>query len=92
MWALAMAAVELMVSHCQDPRTIHEIARAVGVSEDHLTRVFRETFGRPAAAYYTRLRIAVARRLLRETGEKMDAVAHQVGDSVPRSCHGRSKK
>jgi AraC family transcriptional regulator len=86
-----MAAIEVMVSHCQDPLTIEEIARAVGVSEDHLSRVFRETFGRPAAAYYTRLRIAVACRLLRETVEKMESVAHRWATAVPRSCHGRSK-
>ncbi len=76
-----MAAVDLMVSHCQDPLTIDEIAGKVGVSEDHLTRVFREAFGLPAATYYARLRIAVACRLLRDTDEKIDGVAHQVGYS-----------
>lgn len=70
-----------MVGNCRDPLTIAEIARRVGVSQDHLIRLFREAFGMPAAAYYTRLRIAVACRLLRDTDGKMDDVAQQVGYS-----------
>ncbi|PYN29764.1 MAG: hypothetical protein DME01_29240 [Candidatus Rokuibacteriota bacterium] len=70
-----------MVRYCRDPLTIDEIARTVGVSKDHLIRVFRETFGLTAGAYYIRLRIAVACRLLRDTDEKMDDVALQVGYS-----------
>ncbi|HEX9505145.1 MAG TPA: helix-turn-helix domain-containing protein [Acidimicrobiia bacterium] len=50
------------------------IATRVGVSEDHRLRVFREAFGLPAATYYTRLRIAVACRLLRDADDKMDEV------------------
>jgi DNA-binding response OmpR family regulator/AraC-like DNA-binding protein len=76
-----MASVQLMVNHCRDPLTLDEIAARVGVSEDHLSRLFRHTFGLPAAPYYTRLRIAVACRLLKDTNEKMDDVAHQVGYS-----------
>ena len=76
-----LAAVELMVSHYRDPLTLDEIARGVGVSEDHLIRIFRQAFGLPAATYYVRLRIAVACRLLSDTDEKMDDVAHSVGYS-----------
>jgi CheY-like chemotaxis protein/AraC-like DNA-binding protein len=76
-----LAAVELMVSHYRDPLTLDEIARVVGVSEDHLIRIFRQAFGLPAATYYVRLRIAVACRLLSDTDEKMDDVAHSVGYS-----------
>jgi len=76
-----MAAVDVMVRHCSAPLTIAEIANEVGASDDHLTRVFREVFGLPAGSYYTRLRIAVACRLLQQTGEKMEDVASQVGYS-----------
>jgi CheY-like chemotaxis protein len=76
-----LAAVDLMATHCRDPRTIEEIARRVGLSEDHLIRVFRQAFGLPAATYYVRLRIAVACRLLSDTDETMDAVARRVGYS-----------
>jgi len=74
-----IGAIDLMVSHCRDPLTIETIATRVGVSEDHLSRIFREVFGLPAASYYTRLRIAVACRLLRDTDDKMDDVARRVG-------------
>jgi CheY-like chemotaxis protein/AraC-like DNA-binding protein len=78
---VVIGAVDLMVGHCRDPLTIEAIATRVGVSEDHLSRMFREVFGLPAASYYTRLRIAVAGRLLRDTDDKMDDVARQVGYS-----------
>jgi YesN/AraC family two-component response regulator len=78
---VVLAAVELMVRYCRDPLSLDEIARTVGVSNDHLIRVFREAFGLTAGAYYVRLRIAVACRLLRDTDEKMDDIAQQVGYS-----------
>ena len=76
-----LAAVDLMVGHYRDPLTVDEIAHRVGVSEDHLIRIFRQAFGLPAATYYVRLRIAVACRLLSDTDEKVDDVAHRVGYS-----------
>ena len=76
-----LAAVDLMAGHYRDPLTVDEIARRVGVSEDHLIRSFRQAFGLPAATYYVRLRIAVACRLLSDTDEKMDDVARRVGYS-----------
>ena len=78
---VAVAAIDVIVRSCREPVTIDEIARTVGVSKDHLIRMFRDTFGLTAGAYYTGLRIAVACRLLRDTDEKMDAVALQVGYS-----------
>jgi len=76
-----LAAVDLMVNHCRDPLTVDEIAHRVGLSEDHLIRIFRQAFGWPAATYYVRLRIAVACRLLSDTDETMDNVARRVGYS-----------
>jgi len=76
-----VAAVDVMVSHCEEPLTLGEVASRVGVSEDHLGRLFRGAFGVAAASYYTRMRIAVACRLLKDTDAKMDDVAHRVGYS-----------
>ncbi len=76
-----IGTIDLMVGHCRDPLTLEAIATRMGVSEDHLSRMFREAFGVPAASYYTRLRIAVACRLLRDTDDKMDDVARRVGYS-----------
>jgi CheY-like chemotaxis protein len=78
---VVLAAVELMAHHYRDPLTIDEIAARVGVSDDHLSRLFRQAVGMPAAPYYTRLRIAVACRLLKDTDHKMDDVAVRVGYS-----------
>ena len=76
-----LRAIELMATHYQYPLTVEEIAGQVGVSEDHLIRIFRQAFGLPAATYYVRLRIAVACRLLSDTDDKMENVAHRVGYS-----------
>jgi len=76
-----LRAIELMAAHYQYPLTVDEIAGQVGVSEDHLIRIFRQAFGLPAATYYVRLRIAVACRLLTDTDDKMEDVAHRVGYS-----------
>jgi len=78
---VVVAAIEVMVRHCRDPLTIDEIARTIGVSTDHLIRVFHEAFDLTAGAYYVRLRIAVACRLLSDTNEKMEDIAIQVGYS-----------
>lgn len=63
-----VTAIDVMVRHCDDPLTIDEIAQRVGVSKDHLIRVFRDFFGLTAGAYYVRLRIAVACRLFKRDG------------------------
>lgn len=76
-----IAAIDLMVSHCRNPLTLNEIAARVNISEDHLGRLFRQALCMPAASYYTRLRIAVACRLLKDTDNKIDDVAVCVGYS-----------
>lgn len=76
-----VVAIDIMVRHCRDPLTIDAIAQRVSVSKDHLIRVFRDAFGLTAGAYYVRLRIAIACRLLRDTQTKIDDVALQVGYS-----------
>jgi len=76
-----LAAIDLMIRHWRDPFTVDEIARTVGVSKDHLIRVFREAFGLTAGGYHIRLRIAIACRLLKDTDQKMNDVAHPVGYS-----------
>jgi YesN/AraC family two-component response regulator len=55
------------------------IAEAVGVSAGHLSRVFRQETTLTAKEFVTRVRIEVARYLLRETQDTLEVIAERVG-------------
>jgi DNA-binding response OmpR family regulator/AraC-like DNA-binding protein len=59
--------------------SVRRLARAIGASPSHLSACFRDETGLPLKAYMTELRIAAAKWLFLEVGEKLDAVAQQVG-------------
>ncbi|MFD7921722.1 substrate-binding domain-containing protein [Streptomyces sp. NPDC059740] len=56
-----------------------QIARAVGVSEHHLGRLFHRRLGVTLWEYLTRLRVQRAKERLRESDDSVQAVARAVG-------------
>jgi CheY-like chemotaxis protein/AraC-like DNA-binding protein len=56
------------------------LGRMVGASPRHLLRVFREDVGMGLKEYMNRVRVEVAKPLL-AAGEKLEAVAHELGVS-----------
>ena len=72
----AMAYVE---SHLGEALGVGDIAAAVGVSHNHLTRLFRAETGGTVVAYVRRRRMDRARHLLRESTLPIPAVAATVG-------------
>jgi transcriptional regulator GlxA family with amidase domain len=56
-----------------------EIAEAVGVSEDYLSRVFARELGISPWDYLNRYRILQAKHLLADTTESVGSIARQVG-------------
>lgn len=56
-----------------------QVAEAVNVSEDYLTRVFKKELGLSPWEYLTRLRVAAARRLLREGVMSVREIGEAVG-------------
>jgi signal transduction histidine kinase/DNA-binding LacI/PurR family transcriptional regulator/AraC-like DNA-binding protein/DNA-binding response OmpR family regulator len=56
-----------------------EIAEAIGVSEDYLTRVFNRELSLSPWDYLNRYRISQAKELLRTTNDNIRAIARQVG-------------
>ncbi len=72
-------AIDLMTRMYGQRLTVDDYARAVGLSYDRFAHVFREAVGVPVKEYLIRLRIAVARRLLRETDHKLDEIARMAG-------------
>jgi two-component system response regulator YesN len=58
---------------------VDALAEAIGLSPGHLSRIFREETSLTAKDYVTRVRIEVARVLLRETHETLEVIADRVG-------------
>lgn len=67
------------------PHTISrpEIAAAVGVSEDYLSRIFSKETGLSPWEYLNRYRILQAKKLLAETNENITRIASMVGFDDP---------
>jgi transcriptional regulator GlxA family with amidase domain len=63
---------------------LRALARVVGASGRHLSRLFREHAGMNIPEYSNRLRVAYAQELLRETRIDMEQVAEQSGFSSTR--------
>ncbi|WP_370071931.1 helix-turn-helix domain-containing protein [Streptacidiphilus sp. MAP5-3] len=72
-------ALAHMEAHLALPLTVPEIARAAGVSHNHLTRLFRSERGDTVVGYLRRRRLEVARHLLRNSTLPITAVAAHVG-------------
>jgi transcriptional regulator GlxA family with amidase domain len=56
-----------------------EIAEKIGVSEDYLSRVFRQELGLSPWEYLNRYRVVKAQELLRHTDHSIKAIALQTG-------------
>jgi transcriptional regulator GlxA family with amidase domain len=68
-----------LVAHPESPATLAELARIAGMSERHLTRVFKRATGISIHAYRERLRLERARTLLHNPTLTLDAIASQCG-------------
>jgi YesN/AraC family two-component response regulator len=60
-----------------------QIAEAIGVSEDYLSRIFRQEMNISPWEYLNRYRILHAKELLRSTSDAIKIVAHRVGFTDP---------
>jgi len=76
-----LTALDLMARRYREKVTVTHIAGAVGLSERRFTHIFREATGFSVNDYFNRFRVAIARRLLVESNEKLDSVAHLAGFS-----------
>jgi transcriptional regulator GlxA family with amidase domain len=77
--ALVKRAVAYLHQNYARPLARWEIAEAIGVSEDYLSRVFNRELGLSPWDYVNRYRIYQAQELLRRTSDSIRVIAHQVG-------------
>ncbi|MEO3755258.1 AraC family transcriptional regulator [Streptomyces sp. B6B3] len=85
------AAIAHIEANLADPLAVPDIARAAGVSHNHLTRLFRQATGDTVVAYVRGRRLARARHLLRESTLSIPAIAAQIGipdlQAFNKACH-----
>ncbi|MDQ1020023.1 AraC family transcriptional regulator [Streptomyces afghaniensis] len=85
------AAISYIESRLAGPLTVPGVARAAGISHNHLTRLFRTATGDTVVAYIRRRRLARARHLLRESTLSIPAIAATVGipdlQAFNKACH-----
>lgn len=74
-------AVRLMEAHVDRPLTISAIARRSGVTTRTLEKTFLKSIGETPGAYYLRLRLGAARRLVLDTAMPMADIAARTGFS-----------
>lgn len=81
-------AKDILLQHLNNPPSLAQLARQVGLNECTLKRGFRQVFGATAFGYLHDYRLEQARQLLQERRLNVSEVAHTVGFS---SCSHLSK-
>ncbi|RWB57695.1 GlxA family transcriptional regulator [Mesorhizobium sp.] len=74
-------AIRLMEAHVDQPLTIDAVAKRAGVTARTLESIFRRSIGETPGAYYLRLRLSAARRLVVDTRIAMTDIAGRTGFS-----------
>ena len=77
--ALVKRATAYLHENFSRALTRWEIAEAVGVSEDYLSRVFNRELGISPWEYLNRFRVLQAKTLLSQTDESIQSIARKVG-------------
>ncbi|MET7288995.1 AraC family transcriptional regulator [Streptomyces sp. NPDC005573] len=81
--AAVRKAIAIMQNRLAEPLTLADIAAEVHLSVYHFLRVFRLATGETPYRYLTRLRIALAQRLLSDTTLTIQQIAERCGFSGP---------
>ena len=85
------AAIAYIEANLARPLTVPALARAAGVSHNHLTRLFGSETGTTVVAYIRERRMARARHLLVSSTLSIPAVAASVGipdlQAFNKACH-----
>jgi AraC-like DNA-binding protein len=74
-----LRAINLLETRFREPWTHNEIAEYVGMSRAHFATLFQQNTGMPLHKFLTRVRIAHAERLLRNSKQSIESIAAECG-------------
>ncbi len=72
-----------MDRHFAEPMELADVARAAGVTQNHLVRLFAKHIGHTPMRYLWRVRVQRGADLLRDTGLNVSQIAYRAGFSTP---------
>jgi transcriptional regulator GlxA family with amidase domain len=72
-------AVLLMELHMSEPFSVNAIAQQLGISVKKLERLFHAEFSLPPASFYKKIRLEIARKVLKETTRPIMNIALDCG-------------
>jgi len=87
-----IAAKELLTLRIDNPPTIIELSKLVGINEYKLKKGFKELFGTTIFGYIHSSRMSLAKRLLLGTDKTASEIAYQTGYSSPQHFSKAFKK
>lgn len=85
-------AKELISSRIDNPPTIVELSKLVGINEYKLKKGFKELFGTTIFGYIHNLRMSLAKKLLLGTDKTAKEIAFETGYSSPQHFSNAFKK
>ena len=83
---------DLLSSRLEDPPTIVELAKLIGLNEYKLKKGFKELFGTTIFGYIHNMRMTQAKRLLLGTSKSAKEIAFDIGYSSPQHFSNAFKK
>lgn len=87
-----IAVRDLINERVDNPPSLSEIARMVGLNEYKLKRGFKETFNNTVFGYLTEQRLMLAQQYLRHTNKSAAEIAVELGYATPQHFNNAFKK
>ena len=87
-----IASKEIITKNLQNPPTIIELSKLVGINEYKLKKGFKELFGTTIYGYIHRCRMDLAKRLLMDSDQSIKSIAFEAGYSSPQHFSNSFKK
>jgi len=85
-------AKELLISRIDNPPTIVELSKLIGINEYKLKKGFKELFGTTIFGYIHNIRMSMAKKLLLGTDKTAKEIAFEAGYSSPQHFSTAFKK
>lgn len=77
------AAIHFMRENIENRITLEDVLKYVGYSQSHFSSLFKKTTGQSPLAYFNRLKIEHACKLLKQTDLKVNQICYKIGIEDP---------